>query len=49
MFEILYSLERETAKNELGPSIGVEPCIKLYYGFIVPCWYCIVTGGCSAA
>jgi len=50
MFEILYSLEKElTQKTSLGPAIGVEPCIRLVYGFIWECGCCIVIGGCSAA
>ena len=50
MFEILYSLEKEMVeRTDLGPEIGVEPCIELVYGFFVPCGCCIRIGGCSAA
>ncbi len=48
MFEILYSLEKGMNERvDLGPEVGVEPCIKLVYGFIVECGCCIIIGGCS--
>ncbi len=30
------------------PSVGIEPCIRIIVGFIVPCGSDLVIGGCEA-
>ncbi|MCP2520948.1 hypothetical protein NLD30_10970 [SCandidatus Aminicenantes bacterium Aminicenantia_JdfR_composite] len=47
MFEVLFSLEKGIIERTDDMKLGVEPCIELWYGFIVPCGCCIKLGGCG--